>query len=130
MMMKPNSVGIKLQEFDQQYNQLKQDVLICQSGDTYEIRKKIIEHRDEVHKDHLLLHNWVENSRSPLLSQLSKAQLDALNAFEDTLEENDIDREEATAIHVEHAIDFVLQMMRKTQLTMLYAADHAITNEK
>lgn len=130
MNTEPNSVGLKLHNLDQQYEQLKQDVRICESGNSSAIRNKINVHRIEVHKEYLLLQDRAENSRSPVLAQMSKAQIELLETFEDILSEHKIEEEEAASLHAEHAIDLVIQTMRRTQLIMLYAADYALTNEK
>lgn len=118
-----NTFTLKLQEFDQEYEQLKKQIINCKKGDINTIRQEAIRLKAEYDKNNIMLKNRIDCSRSPAASKLAAAQLDYNKNTIDILEANSLDTDESAALYAEYAIDFASQAMRHSLLAVLNAAE-------
>lgn len=113
--------SIKIQELNQQYEQLKNQIKNYQNGDANTIRQEIIRIEDEYKENNIILQNMIDESRSQAASKLAAAQLDYNNKTMEILTEDSLDSEESSALYAEYAIDFASQAMQHSLLAVLCA---------
>lgn len=128
-------LGVKLHELEQQYEHLRNRLEICEREDPGQIHRELESAKKEYDAMRLRLKNVVENSRSPAVSRLAKVQLAYGRETENLLKEQvtaDLhsdantpveDREEASALYAEYAIDFASMAVKYALLASLSAMD-------
>lgn len=121
---------IKIQELNQQYSQMQNHILLCQTGNQDEIQKEIKKIEEECKENDRLLRNRVDKSRSKIVSNLAAAQLDYSNKIEDILSDDSLCCEESAALFAEYALDFATQTMRYALLAALNAVNLQMEGEK
>ena len=125
----------KLRELEQQYECLRKRLEICNAQSHRQIHRELESARQEYNSLELRLKQIVKNSRSPAVSSLAKVQLEYSQKTERLLK-NQItadlhsdantpgeDREEASALYAEYAIDFASMAVKYALLASLSALD-------
>ncbi|MBS6679445.1 MAG: hypothetical protein KH330_17215 [Clostridiales bacterium] len=125
----------KLHELEQQYECLRKRLEICNAQSHRQIHRELESARQEYNSLELRLKQIVKNSRSPAVSSLAKVQLEYSQKTERLLK-NQItadlhseantpgeDREEASALYAEYAIDFASMAVKYALLASLSALD-------
>ena len=125
----------KLHELEQQYECLRKRLEICTAQSHWQIHRELESARQEYNSLGLRLKQIVKNSRSPAVSSLAKVQLEYSQKTERLLK-NQItadlhsdantpgeDREEASALYAEYAIDFASMAVKYALLASLSALD-------
>lgn len=128
-------LGAKLQELEQQYEHLRNRLQICEGEDPGQIHQELESAKKEYDTLQLRLRSTVETSRSPAVSRLAKVQLAYNTETEKLLKEQvagDLhsdantpaeDKEEASALYAEYAIDFASMAVKYALLASLSAID-------
>lgn len=128
-------LGAKLQELEQQYEHLRNRLQICEGEDPGQIHQELESAKKEYDTLQLRLRSTVETSRSPAVSRLAKVQLAYSTETEKLLKEQvagDLhsdantpaeDKEEASALYAEYAIDFSSMAVKYALLASLSAID-------
>lgn len=119
----------KIQELDQQYSQMQNHILLCQTGNKDNIQKEIKKVQEECKENDWLLRKRVDMSRSNTVSNLAAAQLDYSNKIEAILNEDTLCCEESAALFAEYAIDFATQTTRYALLAALNAVNIEMNEE-
>ena len=125
----------KLHELEQQYECLRKRLEICNAQSHRQIHRELESARQEYNSLELRLKQIMKNSRSPAVSSLAKVQLEYSQKTERLLK-NQItadlhsdantpgeDREEASALYAEYAIDFASMAVKYALLASLSALD-------
>ena len=125
----------KLHELEQQYECLRKRLEICNAQSHRQIHRELESARQEYNSLELRLKQIVKNSRSPAVSSLAKVQLEYSQKTERLLK-NQItadlhseantpgeDREEASALYAEYAIDFASMAVKYALLASLSELD-------
>lgn len=127
--------AIKLYELERQYGRMQSRLQLCRGEDREKIRRELHAIRDEFMENELLLKKSVENSRSPAVAALSRAQGEYYRTVRELLERelpmqlhSEITQPsegaaEAAALYAEYAIDFAVQSMRYALMAALTAMD-------
>lgn len=125
----------KLHELEQQYERLRKRLEICNGEDHRQIHRELESAKKEYDGLRLRLKKIVKNSRSPAVSRLAGVQLEYSIKTEKLLKEQitaDLhsdtstpseDREEASALYAEYAIDFASMAVKYALLASLSALD-------
>ena len=125
----------KLHELEQQYECLRKRLEICNAQSHRQIQRELESARQEYNSLELRLKQIVKNSRSPAVSSLAKVQLEYSQKTERLLKDQitaDLhsdantpgeDREEASALYAEYAIDFASMAVKYALLASLSALD-------
>lgn len=125
----------KLHELEQQYECLRKRLEICNAQSHRQIHRELESARQEYNSLELRLKQMVKNSRSPAVSSLAKVQLEYSQKTERLLKDQitaDLhsdantpgeDREEASALYAEYAIDFASMAVKYALLASLSALD-------
>lgn len=125
----------KLHELEQQYECLRKRLEICTAQSHGQIHRELESARQEYNSLELRLKQIVKNSRSPAVSSLAKVQLEYSQKTERLLKDQitaDLhsdantpgeDREEASALYAESAIDFASMAVKYALLASLSALD-------
>ena len=125
----------KLHELEQQYECLRKRLEICNTQSHRQIHRELESARQEYNSLELRLKQIVKNSRSPAVSSLAKVQLEYSQKTERLLKDQitaDLhsdantpgeDREEASALYAEYAIDFASMAVKYALLASLSALD-------
>ena len=125
----------KLHELEQQYECLRKRLEICNTQSHRQIHRELESARQEYNSLELRLKQIVKNSRSPAVSSLAKVQLEYSQKTERLLIDQitaDLhsdantpgeDREEASALYAEYAIDFASMAVKYALLASLSALD-------
>lgn len=125
----------KLHELEQQYECLRKRLEICNAQSHRQIHRELESARQEYNSLELRLKQIVKNSRSPAVSSLAKVQLEYSQKTERLLKDQitaDLhsdantpgeDREEASALYAEYAIDFASMAVKYALLASLSALD-------
>ena len=125
----------KLHELEQQYECLRKRLEICNAQSHRQIHRELESARQEYNSLGLRLKQIVKNSRSPAVSSLAKVQLEYSQKTERLLKDQitaDLhsdantpgeDREEASALYAEYAIDFASMAVKYALLASLSALD-------
>lgn len=125
----------KLHELEQQYECLRKRLEICNVQSHRQIHRELESARQEYNSLGLRLKQIVKNSRSPAVSSLAKVQLEYSQKTERLLKDQitaDLhsdantpgeDREEASALYAEYAIDFASMAVKYALLASLSALD-------
>lgn len=125
----------KLHELEQQYECLRKRLEICNAQSHRQIHRELESARQEYNSLELRLKQIVKNSRSPAVSSLAKVQLEYSQKTERLLKDqitadlhSDVntpgeDREEASALYAEYAIDFASMAVKYALLASLSALD-------
>lgn len=128
-------LGVKLHELEQQYKHLQNRLEICEREDPGQIHRELESAKKEYDALRQRLKNAVENSRSPAVSRLAKVQLAYGRETENLLKEQVVadlhsdantpveDREEASALYAEYAIDFASMAVKYALIASLSAMD-------
>ena len=125
----------KLRELEQEYEHLRNRLEICEGEDPGQIHRELESAKKEYDTLQLRLKSTAGTSRSPAVSRLAKVQLAYGRKTENLLKEQvtaDLhsdantpveDREEASALYAEYAIDFVSMAVKYALLASLSAID-------
>ena len=125
----------KLHELEQQYECLRKRLEICTAQSHRQIHLELESAKQEYNSLELRLKQIVKNSRSPAVSSLAKVQLEYSQKTERLLKDQitaDLhsdantpgeDREEASALYAEYAIDFASMAVKYALLASLSALD-------
>lgn len=125
----------KLHELEQQYECLRKRLEICTAQSHGQIHRELESATQEYNSLELRLKQIVKNSRSPAVSSLAKVQLEYSQKTERLLKDQitaDLhsdantpgeDREEASALYAEYAIDFASMAVKYALLASLSALD-------
>ena len=125
----------KLHELEQQYECLRKRLEICNAQSHRQIHRELESARQEYNSLELRLKQIVKNSRSPAVSSLAKVQLEYSQKTERLLKDQITaylhsdantpgeDREEASALYAEYAIDFASMAVKYALLASLSALD-------
>ena len=125
----------KLHELEQQYECLRKRLEICNAQIHRQIHRELESAKQEYNSLELRLKQIVKNSRSPAVSSLAKVQLEYSQKTERLLKDQitaDLhsdantpgeDREEASALYAEYAIDFASMAVKYALLASLSALD-------
>lgn len=125
----------KLHELEQQYECLRKRLEICNAQSHRQIHRELESARQEYNSLELRLKQIMKNSRSPAVSSLAKVQLEYSQKTERLLKDQitaDLhsdantpgeDREEASALYAEYAIDFASMAVKYALLASLSALD-------
>ena len=125
----------KLHELEQQYECLRKRLEICNAQSHRQIHRELESAKQEYNSLELCLKQIVKNSRSPAVSSLAKVQLEYSQKTERLLKDQitaDLhsdantpgeDREEASALYAEYAIDFASMAVKYALLASLSALD-------
>ena len=125
----------KLHELEQQYECLRKRLEICNAQSHRQIHRELESAKQEYNSLELRLKQIVKNSRSPAVSSLAKVQLEYSQKTERLLKDQitaDLhsdantpgeDREEASALYAEYAIDFASMAVKYALLASLSALD-------
>ena len=125
----------KLRELEQEYEHLRNRLEICEREDPGQIHRELESAKKEYDALQLRLKNTVETSRSPAVSRLAKVQLTYSTETEKLLKEQvagDLhsdgntpgeDKEEASALYAEYAIDLASMAVKYALLASLSAID-------
>ena len=125
----------KLHELEQQYECLRKRLEICNAQSHRQIHRELESARQEYNSLELRLKQIVKNSRSPAVSSLAKVQLEYSQKTERLLKDQitaDLhsdantpgeDREEASALYAEYAIDFASMAVKYALRASLSALD-------
>lgn len=125
----------KLHELEQQYECLRKRLKICTAQSHRQIHRELESAKQEYNSLELCLKQIVKNSRSPAVSSLAKVQLEYSQKTERLLKDQitaDLhsdantpgeDREEASALYAEYAIDFASMAVKYALLASLSALD-------
>lgn len=123
MELEIETFDIKLNELNEEYSQIQDYISCCKSGDHKKIGQLLNKIEGECKENDLLLEDIIENSRSPLASDLAAAQLEYSNKIQDILRKGILDLEESFSLYGEYAIDYAIQTMRYAILAVLNAID-------
>ena len=125
----------KLHELEQQYECLRKRLEICTAQSHRQIHRELESAKQGYNSLELRLKQIVKNSRSPAVSSLAKVQLEYSQKTERLLKDQitaDLhsdantpgeDREEASALYAEYAIDFASMAVKYALLASLSALD-------
>ena len=125
----------KLHELEQQYECLRKRLEICNAQSHRQIHRELESARQEYNSLELRLKQIMKNSRSPAVSSLAKVQLEYSQKTERLLKDQitaDLhsdantpgeDREEASALYAEYAIDFASMAVKYALLASLSTLD-------
>lgn len=128
--------AVKLYELEQQYEKLLSRIHLCQEDSPKRLKEEIEDMSKECREERLSLARRTENSRSPAVSALSKAQLSYQrqvekildNELKNLLSDGQIQENQAESklLYAEYSIDFALLSMKEAIL----AAMSAVLEEK
>lgn len=126
----------KLQEMERQYRKTTDRIGVCGQGDPAKVRQELQKAREEYRRSGLQLRQRIEESRSPAVAELAKAQLESNRKMERLLENGQLtrflhseensgleDRVEVAALYAEYAVDFAVQAMQYALIAALSAID-------
>lgn len=134
--------AVKLYEMEQEYGKLQSRIRICGQEDHDKILEELKKTTDEYKEYSLILQKSAENSRSPAVAELSRAQLEYSRKMEQLLkgelekemhsEGNSLpeDKAEAITLYSEYALDLASQAMRYALIASLSAMDLQLKAEE
>ena len=134
--------AVKLYEMEQEYGKLQSRIRICGQEDHDKILEELKKTTDEYKEYSLILQKSAENSRSPAVAELSRAQLEYSRKMEQLLkgelekemhsEGNSLpeDKAEAITLYSEYALDLASQTMRYALIASLSAMDLQLKAEE
>ena len=134
--------AVKLYEMEQEYGKLQSRIRICGQEDHDKILEELKKTTDEYKEYSLILQKSAENSRSPAVAELSRAQLEYSWKMEQLLkgelekemhsEGNSLpeDKAEAITLYSEYALDLASQAMRYALIASLSAMDLQLKAEE
>ena len=131
----PETCYNRKQRLEQEYEHLRNRLEICEGEDPGQIHRELESAKKEYDTLQLRLKSTAGTSRSPAVSRLAKVQLAYGRKTENLLKEQvtaDLhsdantpveDREEASALYAEYAIDFASMAVKYALLASLSAID-------
>ena len=134
--------AVKLYEMEQEYGKLQSRIRICGQENHDKILEELKKTTDEYKEYSLILQKSAENSRSPAVAELSRAQLEYSRKMEQLLkgelekemhsEGNSLpeDKAEAITLYSEYALDLASQAMRYALIASLSAMDLQLKAEE